>query len=275
VSDSGMSSNSGKDTKPKATTEEAAPDRSSADIGIVCTHKGEVKPFLRRLDRTRSYSEKKITVRGGFLGESTRIVVVEADEGFAAHRAATELLIAEHRPTWILSVGFSSSLSEDVEPGDIVVANEISDTHVNSMPVKCNIPARQRIHVGKLIVADFHPVTPSEKLALRDRFPGLAADTGSLAVAQVCQERDIRFMAIRVAIDSIEEEIPEQAASMIFHPTSRALGSAIGTLFKGLRKIAIMNQWRERTNHAASHLDRFVTGIAEQIAESIERQRLG
>ncbi len=266
---------SGKGTKPNAATDEAAPDRSSADIGIVCTHKGEVKPFLRRLDRTRSYSDRKITVRGGFLSESTRIVVVEADEGFAAHRAATELLITEHRPTWILSVGFSSSLSEEVQPGDIVVANEISDTHVNSMPVKCNIPVRKRIHVGKLIVADFHPVTPSEKRALRDRFPGLAADTGSLAVAQICQERNIHFMAIRVAIDSIDEEIPEQAASMIFHPTSRALGSAIGTLFKGLRKIAIMNQWRERTNHAASHLDRFVAGIVEQIAESIERQRLG
>lgn len=267
-------SDSSKDAKKKPTPEEPAPDRSSADVGIVCTHKGEVKPFLKRLDRTRSYSEKKMTVRGGFLGESTRIALVEANEGFAAHRAATELLIAEHRPTWILSVGFSSSLSEDVKPGDIVIANEISDTHVNSLPVKCSIPARKRIHVGKLIVSDDHPVTPADKQSLRDRFPGLAADTGSLAVAQVCQERTIRFMAIRVAVDSIDEEIPEQAASMIFHPTSRAIGSAIGILFKGLRKIAVMNQWRERTSSAAGNLDRFVAGIVEQIAESIERQRL-
>ena len=262
-------SDSGKDRNQKPTTEETAPDRSSADIGIICTHKGEVKPFLRRLDRTRSYSEKKMTVRGGFLGESTRIVVVEAGEGFANHRAATELLIAEHRPAWILSVGFSSSLSEEILPGDLIVANEIGDTHVNSLPVKCNIPARKRIHVGKLIVADDHPVTPSEKQNLREKFSGLAADTGSLAVAQVCQERDLRFLAIRVAVDSIDEEIPEQAASMIFHPTSRAIGSALGVIVKGLRKFAIMNHWRERTNHAASNLDRFVTGIVEQIAESI------
>ena len=45
-------------------------------------------------------------------------------------------------------------------------------------------------------------------------------------------------------------------------------------MFKGLRKISVMNAWRERTNNAAGHLDRFVTGIVEQIAESIERQRL-
>ena len=268
-------SDSRKDANRKSVSKEATPDRSSADIGIVCTHKGEVKPFLKRLDRTRSYSDRKMTVRGGFLGESTRVVLAEAGEGFAAHRAATELLLSEHRPTWILSVGFSSSLVEEVRPGDLVIANEISDTHVNSLPVKCNIPPRKRIHVGKLIVADRHPVTPTEKAALRERFPGLAADTSSLAVAQVCQERSIRFMAIRVAVDSIDEEIPEQAASMIFHPTSRALGSAIGILFKGLKKIAVMNQWRERTNNAAGNLDRFVTGIVEQIAESLERQRLG
>lgn len=267
-------SDSRKELNRKPESEEATPDRSSADIGIVCTHKGEVKPFLKRLDRTRSYSERKMTVRGGFLGESTRIVLAEAGEGFAAHRAATELLLSEHRPTWILSVGYSSSLNEDVRPCDLVIANEIGDTHVNSLPVKCNIPPRKRIHVGKLIVADSHPVTPTEKEALRARFPGLAADTSSLAVAQVCQERSIRFMAIRVAVDSIDEEIPEQAASMIFHPTSRALGSAIGILFKGLKKIAVMNQWRERTSHAAGNLDRFVTGIVEQIAESLERQRL-
>ncbi|HQX49399.1 MAG TPA: hypothetical protein PLR25_05800 [Planctomycetaceae bacterium] len=270
-----MSDSDKKETpKKKTAADEPAPDRSTADIGLVFTHRGEVKPFLKRIDRQRRYAEGKILVRGGFLSETTRVVLAEADEGFAAHRAATELLISEHKPSWIISIGFSSSLSDEVQPGDIVVANEISDTHVNSLPVKCNIPARKRIHVGKLIVADSHPVTPAEKKALRDRFPGLAADTSSLAVAQVCQEHNVRFLAIRVAVDSIDEEIPEQAASMIFHPTSRALGSALGAMFKGLRKISVMNAWRERTNNAAGHLDRFVTGIVEQIAESIERQRL-
>jgi hypothetical protein len=62
---------------------------------------------------------------------------------------------------------------------------------------------------------------------------------------------------------------------MIFHPTSRALGSALGTMFKGLRKMSEMNIWRERTNSAAGNLDRFLSGIVEQLAEAIERQRLG
>ncbi len=270
-----MSDASNQSSAKKESAADATPDRSSADIGIVCTHKGELKAFLKRVDRQRSYTDKKITVRGGFLREATRIVVAEAGEGFALHRAAAELLISEHRPSWIFSVGFSSSLSDEVQPGDIVLSNEISDTHVSSLPVKCTISARKRIHVGKLIVADHHPITPADKASLKERFPGLAVDTGSLAVAQVCQERSVRFMAIRVAVDSLTEEIPEQAASMIFHPTSRALGSALGTMLKGLRKMSEMNSWRERTNTAAGNLDRFLTGIVEQVAESIERQRLG
>jgi len=249
-------------------------DRSSAHIGIVCTHKGELKPFLKRVDRQRSYTERKMTIRGGFLGETIRIVIAEAGEGFALHRAATELLVNEHRPSWILSTGFSSSLSPEVQPGDLAVANEISDTHATLLPVKCTIAARKRIHVGRLIVADHHPITPDNKAVLRERFPGLAVDTCSLAVAQVCQERNVRFLAIRAIVDSLDEQIPEQAAPMIFHPNSRALGSALGTMFKGLRKMSEMNAWRERANSTAEHLDQFLTGIVEQIAEAIERQKL-
>ena len=70
-------SNSGKDTKQIPAPEEKTPDRSSADIGIVCTHKGEVKPFLKRLDRLRSYSEKKMTTACDPRAANPRHVAVE------------------------------------------------------------------------------------------------------------------------------------------------------------------------------------------------------
>lgn len=259
----------------KTSSSEPTPDRSTADIGIVCSHKGELKPFLKRVDRQRSYSEHKMTVRGGFIGEITRIAVVEAGEGFANHRAGTELLVREHRPQWIISAGFSSTLTDDVQPGDLVIANEIADTHGQLIPVKCTIQARRRIHVGRLIVADDQPITPAQKSSLRQHHPGLAVDTGCLAVAQVCNEHSLKFLAIRGIVDAMHEEIPEQAASLMFHPGSRALGSAVGTLFKGLKMMSVMNSWRERTNTTAANLDRFLAGIVDQIAEAIERQRLG
>jgi hypothetical protein len=99
-------------------SKDAGPDRSTADIALVCTHKGELRPFLKRLDRQRSYTEGSLTVRGGFLRETIRIVVAEVGPGFARHRAAAHWLVETHKPAWMLAVGFSSSLTPEVHPGD-------------------------------------------------------------------------------------------------------------------------------------------------------------
>jgi len=104
--------------------QDATADRASADIALVCTHKGELRPFLRRLDRQRSYTEGSLTVRGGFLRETIRIVVAEVGPGFAKHRAAAHWLVETHKPAWMLSVGFSSALTPQVQPGDLVLASE-------------------------------------------------------------------------------------------------------------------------------------------------------
>ncbi|MBL8812790.1 MAG: hypothetical protein JNM43_21675 [Planctomycetaceae bacterium] len=262
-------------SKSGSQNSEPVPDRRSADIGFVCTHRGEMKPFLKRVDRQRSYSEGRITIRGGFLGELVRLVIAEAGVGYAQHRAATELLLDEHHPSWVLCVGFSSALSPDLQAGDLVVANEIADTHGNSLPVKCTIGARKRIHVGKLLVADKHPETPEEKKRFAESSGALAVDTTSLAVAQVCTEKNVRLVVVRAIIDAAEEQVPDNAASMIFRPDSKSVGTAIGSLFRGLRGMSELNNWRIRSAEAASNLDRFVAGLVEQISDIIERRKYG
>ncbi|MGB0742351.1 MAG: hypothetical protein ACPGXX_19940, partial [Planctomycetaceae bacterium] len=71
------------DAKNGTSSAPPAADRSSAHIGIICSHKGELKTFLKRVDRQKSYEERSIRIRGGFLGESNRIVIAEAGSGFA------------------------------------------------------------------------------------------------------------------------------------------------------------------------------------------------
>lgn len=163
-------------------------DRRSADIGLVCTHRAEVRPLLKMLDRVRSYTDGGMVFRGGFLDESIRIAIVEAGPGFANHRLATEVLLEEHHPVWVLSVGFSSGLSDVVSAGDVCLANRISDTHGNSLTLNCPIPESRRIFVRPHLVADTHPMTSAEKRRLAETFDADAVDTTSAAVAQVCSE---------------------------------------------------------------------------------------
>ncbi|MFO0425707.1 MAG: hypothetical protein ACK526_03995 [Planctomyces sp.] len=248
-------------------------DRSTADIAIVCAHSGEVRPFLKRLDRQRKYSERGTTFRGGFLGELLRVAVITPASGFAAHRLATETLIREHRPAWVFSVGFSSGLAEEVRSGDLVVASEIVDTHGNSMPVKCSIPGRKRIHVGRLLVADSHPLESEAKQALFREHSALAVDTTSLAVAQICAETNTRFLCIRSIVDEVAESVSPQAATFVFESGSRAAGKTLGAVIQSFSRISELNAWRTRSANAADHLDRFLTGIVEQLGEKIVERR--
>lgn len=255
-------------------SKDAGPDRSTADIALVCTHKGELRPFLKRLDRQRSYTEGSLTVRGGFLRETIRIVVAEVGPGFARHRAAAHWLVETHKPAWMLAVGFSSSLTPEVHPGDLVLASEIVDTHGNTMPVKCTLKPGGRIHVGRLVVADSQPDDAAGKTALAHSSQALAVDTCCLAPAQICYERNVRFLAVRSIIDGPEESVPSASAGMVFRADSRSAGAALGGLLGRFSKASELNQWRQRGVAAAEHSDRFLAGVVEQIAELLERQRL-
>ncbi len=262
------------DAKNGTSSAPPAADRSSAHIGIVCSHKGELTTFLKRVDRQKSYEERSIRIRGGFLGESNRIVIAEAGSGFARHRAAAEWLMKKHQPAWILSVGFSSSLSQSVAPGDIVLASEIRDLHGNELPVRCTLKPRSRIHVGRTVCPDSHPATGVEKLSLAESTEAIAADTGSMAVVQVCQEQDVRCLTIRGIIDSCSEDVPEAAAGMVFRSDSRSKGAALGKLFAGFTAgAAELKAWRNRASNTELHLDRFLAGVTEQISELLERNR--
>ena len=140
------------------TADESIPsDRRSADIGIVCSFAAEVAPLVAALDRTKKYSDKGFTFRGGFLDEVIRVAIVEAGEGFAQHRDAASMLLAEHNPPWILSAGLSIGLTPDVDAGDVCLANHLSDTHGNDRSIACPIPAKGRIKIGSHVIADALP----------------------------------------------------------------------------------------------------------------------
>ena len=264
-----MSSDSSRTTHQPENAEQASADRRSAHIGLVCTHIGELRPLMKRIDRVRKYTDQGCTFRGGFLHETIRIAVAEAGRGFARHRLATEILIREHHPAWVFSLGFSSALVESIQSGDLSLASEIIDTHGNATSVKCSIPASRRIHVGRHVVADSHPLTSAQKLSLAESSQAIAADTSSKAVAMVCEEQSTRFLSIRAIVDELGIDIPETSAALFFEPGSKAIGTALGSMVKGFRQMSELNHWRKKSATAAEYLDRFAAGIILQIGEQL------
>ncbi|MEZ6128142.1 MAG: hypothetical protein R3C59_05645 [Planctomycetaceae bacterium] len=264
---------------PTNSQPEASTDKRSADIAIVCSVRTEVAPLLHKLDRVRKYVDQGAVFRGGFLDETLRIAVVEAGAGFAKHREVTQTLLAEHHPVWVLSVGFSSPLTEELKPGDVCVANEIWDTHGNSLTVKCSIPESKRVLVRKHVVADSHPRLRSERTALAESSGAIAVDTTSLAVAQACQSHEedkpaaARFLSIRGMAGAFDQDLTQQAIEAAFEPVRQKKANLIGRLKSKVKPDPEQVAWQMALDEAAVNLNRFVLGIIRQLGEKLGRSR--
>jgi len=251
-------------------------DKRSADIAIVCSHRAEIAPFLGKLDRQRKYTDNGSVFRGGFFDETIRMVVVEAGAGFAQHRNATQTLVDEHHPLWILAVGFSSSLTSDIGDGDICLANEISDTHGNTLPVKCSIPESKRVFIRKHVVADTHPATSSDRKALHEQSAAAVVDTTSLAVAQVCQTDGqtpaARFLSIRAVLGHFTDDLSQDALAD-FEPLPERQPSIFQKVTQRFRPDAALAARTEARDNVAVNLNRYLLGIIEQLGRKIETSR--
>ena len=259
--------------------DESSIDRRSADIGIICTHSDEIGPLLKQLDRQRKYVDQGATFRGGFLDETIRVAVAEAGAGFAQHRAVAQTLVEEHHPEWVLSVGFGSALIDDLNAGDVSLANEICDTHGNSLTVKCPIPETKRVLVRKHVVADTHPRSSADKHALAESTAAAVVDTTSLAVAQVCVDVPedaprTRFLSIRVVIDSVNETVPDNAAGMLFEPSIQQKTTVINKLRKRFKQDSELLPWETRATEAAVNMNRFLVSVIRRLDEKLDRTRI-
>ena len=237
-------------------------------MGLVCTHAMELKTLIGRLDRRRRYADGGLRFTGGFFDESIRVAVVEAGTGFAAHRRATTILIAEHKPTWVISAGFSSSLTEDVRAGDLSLATSICDTHGQQLTVECPIPESKHGTLKTHLVTDRHPQTTAEKRQLAKAHDAGAVDTTSLAVAQICAEFDARFMSIRAILDDAPEEVPSAVISGLFEPAGTTRGNPVSSWISGFRQSPEMKTWTARTTTVSGRLDRFLAGVIRQLGKS-------
>ena len=248
----------------------SSPDRSRAHAGIICTQLMELRPLIARLDRRRRYTDQHMRFIGGFLNESIRVAVVEAGAGFAAHRRATRILIREHCPAWVISAGLSSSLAEDVRPGDLSLATSIRDTHGQQLDVRCPVPESARVLQRPHLVADRHPVTRQQKAELAAQWSAAVADTSSLAVGQVCQETRTRFLSIRGILDGLVEDMPRTVAMSFFEQAGTGSDHVLSDWWMRMRRTPEEREWMKRAQTVARHLERYLTGVLRQIGKHLQ-----
>ena len=178
----------------------------------------------------------------------------------------TQALIRGHKPDWVISAGFAGSLRENLRRGDIVMADEILDVSGRRLSIDLKAEAAAGVHVGRLLTVDKIIRDPAEKRSLGEIHQALAVDMESWAVGEVCRQDKVRFLAIRVVSDTIDDLLPEDLDRLIAQPTTaRLLGSVAGTLMRRPSSIKDMWRLREEARVASDRLATFLGGVVERL----------
>lgn len=247
-----------------------APEPAEPILGIVCALHLEIEPFLKRTIQLKTESGNGFTFRGCRLDE-TRICVVEGGTGRARASRAAHALIDAFQPPWVISVGFSGALIDGLQVGHVVVANGVTDrTGMQRLAIDLQMkPApEQGLHVGTLVTTDEIVRLINEKRKLAAATGAMAVDMESLGVAQACQERQTRFMAVRVISDDLSADLPPEVLAILGPKGTVRAGALIGSLLK--RPGCVTDLWalREKAARAADRLGAFLPGVIERLTGS-------
>lgn len=238
----------------------SAPPPSPADIGLVAALPIEVAPLLRKLERVRKYSGRRLTVVEGELSGKL-VVAVTAGPGRQAAARGAETLIDGHRPRWLISAGFGGALDPALRFNDVVLVNEVLDPEGGRFAIDVRLPETSGstgFRAGTLLTVDEIARTAAEKAELRRRFGADVVDMETAAVAAVCAARGVRLLAIRVISDDAGADLPREVATILARSGSMRLGAAVGAIWRRPSSLGDLLALRERAHQTADRLDMVV-----------------
>ena len=246
-----------------------APAPVAADVGIVAALGVEVGFLSDRLKKVRRYSGPHHRVIEGEI-DGRLVVLIVGGMGRDAARRSAALLIDGHRPRWIISAGFAGALDPSLKRDEVVLPSEIVDPHTPPIAVEALDLTDDGTGVfglgfrrGRLLTVDAIVRTAVEKELLRARFGADLLDMETSAVAQVCHERSVRFLSVRVISDEATTDLPKEVVTLMTRSGSYLIGSAVRAVWR--RPSALKDFWALH-EHAQSAADRLAEATLAVIA---------
>jgi len=258
-------------TRRRAAEVEAASRPGACDVGVVFAlgqESGGLEDLLSGLVTTKGHG---FTARQGVL-KQRRVVLMVSGAGRARAAAATEAMISGHRPSWVIAAGFCGGLTPALARHDLVLANALLDAAGSRIELDLEkigeeIRSRRGVHVGPLLEVNEIVRLPEQKRSLGAQSHALAADLESLAVAEVCRQRNVPFLAIRVVSDAVDDRLPVEVQYLAKQKSRTAqLGAALGALLNRPGSFKDMLKLKEDALIASDRLARLLSTVIRQIA---------
>jgi adenosylhomocysteine nucleosidase len=251
-------------------THAVPPQPRPCDVGLVFALPIEMGGWEDLLEGVVSTHARDCLVRqGGYRGRS--IAMVCSDAGQQAAVRATQALIAGHRPRWVISAGFAGGLRADVRRGDIVMADRVSDISGRGLAIDLKVDPQAvaqtaGLHVGRILTMDKIVVRPEEKRALGEAHDALCVDMESWAVGEVCRQDKVRFMAIRVISDGVDDELPREIDNLLVQKSRAGTwGAVAGALWRRPSSLKDMLRLKRDALANSDRLARFLGQVVVQL----------
>ncbi len=245
-------------------------DVPRADLGIVFALAIEAGCFVDMLRQVRVTRGDGFIARQG--GHSKReIVLVESGPG--GHRAvkAAHALIDAYRPRLVVSAGFAGGLDPHTRRQDLVVATSLFSTLGGEIaldpavlvPWLDEVP---KLHRGRLLSVDRVVRLREEKQQLGRQHNALAVDMESFAVAKVCGDRAIDFLAVRAISDTVDDELPPDIGKLLAQKSfAGQLGAAAGSVFRRPAAVKDLFNLYQNALASSSRLARFLGTLIQRL----------
>jgi len=239
-----------------------APAPIPSDFGIVAATPIEVAPLLARLARVRKYAGPKVTVIEGEISGQV-ISLVLTGMGRARAQRGAEILLAGHRPRWIISAGFGGALDPTLRRNDLILAREVVNLEGRRFALDLAVPPEagaQGLKTGRLVTVDEIVRKASEKAELRSKTGADVVDMETSAIAALCEERGVKFLSVRVISDEADVDLPPEILAIVGPTGGIRVGATIGALWKRPGSVKDLLGLRQHATEAADRLAAFLVG---------------
>jgi len=170
-------------------------------IAIIAAMEREIAPLVLGWQRATLSSDQKEFP----CFECGGVVAVVSGIGCKNAGLAARAVVAQYRPTLLLSVGLAGALIRSLKVASVFMPNVVVDA-TDGVEYRCSAHSNY-VSGGVLVSAD--EITGAQaKQELVNRFHGLVVDMEAAGVARVAQEAQIGFRCVKAISDEADFMMP-------------------------------------------------------------------
>jgi adenosylhomocysteine nucleosidase len=249
---------------------------SGVDLGFVFAMPMEAAGVADVLKQSQTTQGNGRTFHTGFF-HGYRTAVVESGVGQENAGRAADVLIEVFKPKRLISAGYAGGLAKRLKQfnvcfPEILIRESDGKTLYVSNSVPENIETLTNYKKlssdfeklnGKLILltTDFVVGSPKQKSLLYRQTGGELVDMETFAVAEVCQKRQVPMLAVRIILDTADEQIPKDIQRILKDAekgVARLAGSVLGAICSRPSSMLDLFSLRQRALRAADKLAKHI-----------------